>query len=489
MTHWKCWLLGGLTLLTLTGWTWGRELPEWPPRIPEEPGPVLTIPNEVSDPPTIQPVASLEVPDIMPVSEDRQAMEASSSEDKAPAPLAPIPEQLEEKARARLEESSLSSHAGGQRCPDPWTLPQPRFLQRWGIRMGGWLEQGITFNAQEPPDGFNGPVATNDLDSEYQMNQLWLYFDRPADNGGCGWAWGGHVDIIYGTDWRFGINRGLEDRINGFDYQTYGLVLPQFYLELAYNRLSVKMGHFAAILDYEAVPAPMNPFYSHSYSYGYTVPQLVTGMLFNYNLTDLLSLQAGFHRGWMMFEDNNDRLDFMGGVKWHSEDNRLSLAYAVSAGPQDDAANQDRFVYSFVAQWQATQRLKYVLVHNLGTENRAAPNGEDAEWYGINQYFLYTINPRWMAGMRVEWMRDDDGVRIAGPGNIPGVRAWSGRGFAGDFYEITWGLNWRPNGNWLVRPEIRWDWYDGPAGPVGLPFDGGNSDSQLTLGVDAILTF
>ncbi len=112
-----------------------------------------------------------------------------------------------------------------------------------------------------------------------------------------------------------------------------------------------------------------------------------------------------------------------------------------------------------------------------------------AEWYGLNQYLLYTINPCWQANLRVEWLRDDDGVRVAGPGNIPGIYAWSGRGYAGNFYEITAGLNWRPNGNWIVRPECRCDWYDGEAGPVGLPFGGGDEDSQFTFGVDAILIF
>ena len=136
---------------------------------------------------------------------------------------------------------------------EPWKLPQPCFLQQHKTVLGGWLEQGITFNDQDS-DGFNGPVATNDMAGEYQMNQMWMYLHRPADTGGCGFAWGGHIDMIYGTDWRFGINHGLEDRINGFDYQSYGLVIPQAYLELAYNDLSVKLGHFAAILDYEAVP-------------------------------------------------------------------------------------------------------------------------------------------------------------------------------------------------------------------------------------------
>ena len=392
---------------------------------------------------------------------------------------------------------------GGWLCnPDKqWKLPQPCFLQQHKTVLGGWLQQGITAN-DHSGDGFNGPVATNDLASEYQMNQMWLYLHRPADNGGCGFAWGGHIDIMYGTDGRFGINKGLEDRIYGFNRETYGIVMPQFYLELAYNDLSVKLGHFAGILDYEAVPGPMNPFYSHSYCYGYTVPQLVTGFLADYKLTDQWSIQGGMHRGWMQFEDYNDNWDVMAGVKWQSCDKKTEFRYAISSGKQSSPFHDDnRFVHSLVLQHQLSEKLKYVLVQNLGMEDNIAElGGADAEWYGVNQYLLYTINKCWAANLRAEWMRDDDGVRIAGPGNMVspdgvanGVRAWDGAGYAGNFFEISLGLNWRPNGNWLVRPEIRWDWYDGPAsfvpGKPAMPFNDGASDDQTTFAVDAIFMF
>jgi hypothetical protein len=379
-------------------------------------------------------------------------------------------------------------------CPkDPWKLPQPCFLQRHKTVLGGWLQQGITFNANNPADGFNGPVATNDLDGEYQMNQMWLYLHRPADNGGSGFAWGGHVDIMYGTDGRFGINKGLEDRIYGFNNETYGIVIPQFYLELAYDKLSVILGHFAGILDYEAVPGPFNPFYSHSYSYGYTVPQLVTGALADYKLNDNWSIQAGAHRGWMQFEDFNDAWDVMAGVKWKSCDKKTELRYALSSGKQSfPFDDNNRFVSSIVFQHQISEPLRYVAVQNLGVERDPLGDGADAQWYGLNQYLLYTINKCWAANLRVEWMRDDDGMRIGGPGNIDGIRAWDGFGYAGNFYNVTAGLNWRPTGNWLIRPEVRFDWYDGAEswipGKPPLPF-GGDRDQQTTVAVDAILTF
>ncbi len=306
--------------------------------VPPAAAPAAPAPTDPTSPtgPTDAAAAEPAAPPVPPPPAPKPENAIASPSDAPQAPLAAAPE-------IQTSDLSLKPSEGAKICAsdkdacdadgcgwfacnpgEPWKLPQPCFLQKHKTVLGGWLEQGITFNDQGN-DGFNGPVATNDMAGEYQMNQMWLYLHRPADTGGCGFAWGGHIDMIYGTDWRFGINHGLEDRINGFDYQSYGLVIPQAYLELAYNNLSVKLGHFAAILDYEAVPAVMNPFYSHSYSYGYTVPQLVTGALADWKMTDQFSVQAGFHRGREMFEDFNDELEVMAGVKWVSADKGTSM--------------------------------------------------------------------------------------------------------------------------------------------------------------------
>jgi hypothetical protein len=378
----------------------------------------------------------------------------------------------------------------GDQPEQPWTLPQPAFLQRYGITLGGWIEQGITYNTEAPRDRFNGPVACNDRDREYQLNQLWFFLNRSINTEGCGWDIGGRIDMIYGTDFRYGINRGLEDRINSLD-QYYGLVIPQAYGEIGINNLSVRVGHFAGILSYEQVPAVANFFYSHSYTMCYSDPILVTGALATYKLSDNWSATAGFHRGWMKWEDNNHDLNFMGGVTWTSSDKKGALTFAVDNGADDPAGEKNRFLYTVIARRQITDKFLYVLQHDLGVENNGAPAGEDARWYSLAQYFLYTINPCWSAGLRFEWFRDEDGTRVAGVGNLVPGHGWNAPpGFAGDFYELSWGVNWRPTPNLLFRPEVRWDWYNGTTNLAGkLPFDDGNSDSQVLLGMDMIVTY
>ncbi len=376
---------------------------------------------------------------------------------------------------------------------DPWKLPQPCLLKRLGINAGGWLQGGITANADDPVDRFNGPVLTNDRVGELQMNQLWMYLERPCDTGGCGIDVGGRFDVFYGTDYRVAVCHGFgfEDKING-DNQLYGLGVPQFYVEAAVNKLSVKVGRMAGILGYEMIPPMGNFFYSHSYMICYTEPLLITGLMGKYPVTDRLTALAGFHRGIHRFEDNNDRLNFQGGFIWTTCDQRTSLAYALDAGRNDDLALQDEYRHSLFLKHAFTKKFSYVIQNDLGFLN-GVPGGADAEWYGIAQYFMYTLNDRWSAGMRIEWFRDDDGTKIMGAGNLPGARGWLGApGYAGDFTDLTLGLNWRPKPNVILRPEVRWDWYDGPANPNGafpFPYDAGNSDDQLTLAADCVVIF
>jgi hypothetical protein len=63
-------------------------------------------------------------------------------------------------------------------------------------------------------------------------------------------------------------------------------------------------------------------------------------------------------------------------------------------------------------------------------------------------------------------------------------------GFQGNFWQATWGLNWKPTNNWIIRPEMRYDWYTPDKANGNLPF-GSNFDKygQLYGGCDAIWQF
>ncbi len=373
----------------------------------------------------------------------------------------------------------------------PWSLPEPRALEQLGIKQYGWLEQGLTFNSESPTNRWNGPVACNDRSNEYEMNQFWVGWERPVKTDGCGWDIGGRIDLMYGSDWRYGECYGLETNLDAPNH-LYGFIMPQFYAEVGYNHLTVRLGHFAPSVGYEVVAAPGNFFYSHSYALGYSEPVLVTGLQGDYKLNDHWNVIAGFNNGFNQFDDLNGKFHFLGGLKWHNEERKVSLSLMTDVGPQDPQGQNSQYEYTLVFKKQLSEKLVYAFEQVFGgTEEVDNPAlfGPYAKWYGLDQYMIYTINPCWSAGARVEWFRDQDGTRVAGVGNAN--YGWPALpGFAGTFTEVTVGLNWHPNPNIVVRPEARWDAYSGTTNLQGqLPFDDGTRSSQFLFATDVIFSF
>jgi len=348
------------------------------------------------------------------------------------------------------------------------------------LRYDAWLAQGVTINTSSPNNRRNFPVTFNNRSNDYQLNQAYLLLEKPIDSRQDRWQVGGRFDVLLGTDARFTETRGLEahgDFSPHWNSGPYGIALPQFYAEAfapVGNGLSVKLGHFYTILGYESVPAPDNFFYSHAYTMQYGEPFTHTGALASTRLGDV-NLHGGVTRGWDNWEDNNNDMAFLGGVDWTSGDGTNAIAFAIHMGRESDeppSTNRFRTTYSLVAQHRFTDRLQYVLQYDHGFEEGAARGGGDAQWFGINQYLFYTINPCWKAGLRYEWFRDADGVR---------VDPISGES---DYFEISLGLNWTPRERLNIRPELRWDWADG-----GTPFVDRTKSHQFLMACDVIWRF
>jgi hypothetical protein len=427
----------------------------------------------------------------MPLSEkmaqdDGSAKDISFAED-AKAPTAPG-------ANAAPAESQQGSEAAlpapePPAAPKPWTLPEPSFLKDMGIQQYGWIEQGLTFNSLSPTNRWNGPVFTNDRSNEYEMNQLWVGWEKAVKTDGCGWDIGGRIDLMYGSDWRYGECFGLETNIDAPNH-LYGFIMPQFYMEVGYNDLTVKLGHYAPSIGYEVVAAPGNFFYSHSYALGYSEPVLVTGVQGDYKLNNHWNFIAGFHDGFNAFEDPNGMFHFLGGAKWHNDEHKVSVSWMTDLGPQGPAPN-GQYVSVLVFKKQLHEKWVYAFEQVLGGTENGNPRvpGGYAKWFGLDQYLIYTINACWSAGARAEWFRDQEGSRVAGVGNVN--YGWpAAPGFAGTFTEISLGLNWQPNPNIRVRPELRWDAYSGSTNLQGqLPFGDGTRSSQCLFATDLIFTF
>jgi len=360
---------------------------------------------------------------------------------------------------------------------DPWTLPKGPVAQCMGLDYGGWMSAGMFGNAHGASTNGNN-AAFNDL-TGFNVHQLWFYGEKAVDTSKYGVGWGGRVDFLYGVDapdtTAFG-DGGWDTSWTASG--DYGWAMPQLYLELGVGDLRVKAGHFYTIIGYEVVQAPDNFFYSHALTMYYAEPFTHTGFLAQYPLCDeKITLYGGWTAGWDTGWGNNfGASTFLGGVSLAIGDS-ASLTWANTFGylGYDTVADEEIgnvYMNSIVFSWDMTEKLSYVLQHDYGTNYGAVI--DDNAWYGINQYLTYAWTDCLASGARIEWFSDPDGARI-GP--------------AGDWVELTLGLNVRPHANMIIRPEIRWDWYTGDAAPPDRPFNDGNSNSQFGGGFDFIVTW
>lgn len=351
------------------------------------------------------------------------------------------------------------------------------WLRDAGLKLSGFFNAGMIWNAQSPSNNINGPVGFPDRANTAQMDQLYLIFERPLDTDADQWQLGGRVDLLYGTDYLYTQAAGLElddsfdsrwnghstmNRSNGTQAQWYGLAMPQLYAEVAGRGLSVKMGHFLSIIGYETVPATGNFFYTHTYSMIYS-PFTNTGLMAAYKLSDRLTFTNGFVQGWDNFDNTNPGLSYIGGLLWTDADQLVTLNATALVGQEPTlpaatvgpifaqgapvSAHAYRWLYNVIGTFVLTERLTYVIQWYDAAQGEAfGPGTQNAEWYALSQYLFYQWSDHLKGGIRGEWFHDDDGFRITNG--------------AGSYNDLSLGLNWNPRGNkcLLVRPEVRWDW-------------------------------
>jgi opacity protein-like surface antigen len=229
--------------------------------------------------------------------------------------------------------------------------------------------------------------------------------------------------------------------------------------------------------------APENFFYSHSYSFLYGEPTTLSGGSAIYKFNDQWSANLGLDTGWNDWVDVSHKLNYMGGFNWTSKDQKQTLAWEMFIGDQLPNVDSNRTHYCLVFTQKLGKKWQYVLENNVGYEENAnvLPNGNrtHGDWVGLSNYLIYTINDKWSLGFRYEWFDDDDGTVVAAVGPPPVSAVPS------HYNALTWGLNYKPNKNVVLRSEMR---YDHSTAPV---FENGTipTRDQYLWAFDAIVRF
>ena len=408
-----------------------------------------------------------------------------------------------------------------------YDVNETSFLKKHGIVVSGIANAGITYNGNEPTNGFNGPVTFGDRASEFQLNQLNLNIQKAVATEGNEWSFGGRLDTMFGSDAiftqaygvpAFDVNSGKPlDRgswdlniLSSAGNRFYGIALPQAYGE-AYlpfgNGVDVKVGHFYTPIGYETVPANENFFYSHAYTMQYGEPFTHTGALSNTNINSNWNVMGGITTGSATggwdggWDKQMGNWSGIGGTTWTSDDKGTSANISGTYGKTSETSNKTWALYSIVLKHNINDKTHLVLQHDHGfAEGVITPaNTTNAEWYGINSHMYYDLKDNLSIGMRAEWFRDQNGFRVWSPGRISAATNGNGYSYAApgpsyasgvgaSYYELTWGLNWKPT-KWLnLRPNVRYDWIDSTVTNASASPFGGQKE-QVLFSNDFTATF
>ncbi len=360
---------------------------------------------------------------------------------------------------------------------------------------GGWIDAGIYSNEYGQENVYNAgqlnPVSGNTTllqnvrQSDFQVNQLWLYGQKKLSKRG--FSVGGRADAVFGTDAIYfqseNLEFGYENANDRWGSGDYYLALPQLYGEVGYDNVSLKVGKFLAHMEYDSPMSSERFFYSTSYSFA-SMPHTLTGAVATWDVSKKLSVFGGWVCGENKTFEKGDDHAFYGGIEWKAG-KRLNLRYTVLLGTQEYEADhpvyadavRDYFVQSFVADFQMTKRFKYVFEWTLRNETNDYLTGNNDGSYGVNNEFFYELNKKWTIGARFDWMHGYNG----------GYRFVSGDD---DALAFTLGANWKPTKRIMVRPELRYDVFDNTA-PFNLTKSGYGDprDSQLSGGVSVVVKF
>ncbi len=379
------------------------------------------------------------------------------------------------------------------------------FFSSRGISAGGYIAQSYVWNPYQPVDKFNGPLTWTDRANEYQMNEIYFYAGKAADNEGCGTALGWRIDTLYGTNYRWDTSAGFETSWD--NQQFYGVAVPAIYGELAYNDLSIKIGRFISPVGYHTVGQGNNFFSFIPYMYQYGQPFTHTGIWANYKASDDLIIGGGITHGW----DSSDNVGnpHAGGLlnATYTIDEQRSLAWVGVFGPEVNFSGvnpsglnglgyTNRFLQTLVYSNKISDDRMLVLESDFGTQADAVVAGRSAKWYSFAAWYYWNMTCRCQWGMGYEWFRDQGGFRVGGL--LPSLGSPNARGLSlarsgydGSFHRFAIGPKYYFTPNLYGRAAFIADVYDGKVNNQGglRPFDDGLRNHQQVLSFDLVWTY
>lgn len=328
----------------------------------------------------------------------------------------------------------------------------------------GWVDPF----ADASTAGFrNDPIADDAYPNRAELGQAVLYVERLPDTvQQKHFDWGYHLTALYGTDYRYTIDKGYGYQQWYVDHHQYGFDPTMEYVDLYFARvaqgMNLRIGRFISLPGIEAQLAPGNFMYSHSLLYSVD-PFTDTGAVATVKLNDRWLLQAGITAGHDVAPWTSDAKPSATACVSYTtasvNDNIYACANGINSGryafnnlQQYDVTWYHRFPHKWVLASEAYYMYQTdvpavggTLPIETGTNGATCAFGEarcTAPEYAADSYLMRELSPHDMLSFRSDMLDDQKGQRT---------------GFATRYTENT--LSWQ---HWFgttvqLRPEIRLD--------------------------------
>jgi hypothetical protein len=356
--------------------------------------------------------------------------------------------------------------------------------------LSGFVDTSLSLSEGGGDTELPGRVGYQGADkmNGFNLDVVQLSLSSPMDESD--WAAGYAVDLLFGPDASYYSTNGTigyDDNGEPFG-DTDDVAIRQAYVNTRVpvgNGLDLKLGVFDAIIGYEGFSNRDNPNYSRNMAYNLQ-PFNHTGVLAGYQVSDLISVQAGVAntggstvtaRSPESDEDGNNTgaVSYMGSVAIEAPDSFGALSGAtlyvglMKFGGQGGDEQQNIYIGSTIPT--PIEGL------SLGAAYDGVSNIDgtlDADVFAA--YASYQATDKMSLHGRIEYLDGDHGVLFEATdanGNVDS-----------EMLSLTGTVQYDLWENVLTRAEVRWDSQEEGD---GLYDDG--SDDNLTFTLNAIYSF
>jgi Putative beta-barrel porin-2, OmpL-like. bbp2/Carboxypeptidase regulatory-like domain len=359
------------------------------------------------------------------------------------------------------------------------------------VKIYGWFEGSLNASTSGRS---NLPLAYDIYSNRPELDQAVLYIERIPDSVQTATAdWGFHISGLFGTSYRFTINKGYLSQQLLERNQQYGFdpVLEYFdlYIPQVADGMNIRVGRFISVPGIEAQLAPNNYIYTHSLLYSID-PFTDTGIIGTVKVNQRWLAQLGLTAGHDVAAWTPDARPSL----------TACLSYTFRKGndnwyPCINGINRGKYAYNNLQMFDSTWYHKFNSTWHMATEawfiyERDVPNVDQTALLekGTNGAYsapgrIRCFAPEWAAVHYLEKQvstKDYLSIRADTLDDLKGQRT----GYKTRYVEET--LMW---GHWvgstiLFRPEIRFDHsFQAPA------YDRGTRHNQFQFAMDVIVKY